>query len=260
MNTDTSQDLGSTPDIPNVTVYDVRGAYSGPPEISSSSGDTNSSTTDTEAIYPVIESAMQWRFNSAVDMCRAINNGRGYFHGRKSKVVLALDAANELYHAVKACPELAVHLRKLDLLQNRIRKLSESKTHLLCMYCAMQPNTEDDYKDCSDYTAYLIQAEYEEKSPDDFAEWAKGQTLKGCLRAVRARKRVARTADSAKDAKICAELRLSIRRGAKGVRGTLDGDKFELSEETLSAIIDLIEAERLASSLETGNSMEGVDA
>jgi len=260
MHTNTSQDLESIPDIPNGNVVQVRGAYFGLPEISFSSGDTSSSTTDTNATYPVIESGMQQQFNNAVDMCRAINDGQGYLFGRKSKLVLALDAANELYHTVKACPELAVHLRQLDLLKNRIRNLGESKTHLLCMYCAMQPNTVDDYKECSDYTAYLIQAEYEKKSPDEFKAWAKGQTLKDCLRAVRDRKRVGRTAEPAQDPKVCAELRLSIRRGAKGVRGSLNKDKFELSEKTLLAIIDLIEKERLASVLETGNSMEGGDA
>lgn len=139
-------------------------------------------------------------------------------------------------------PELEGQLRDLDILKERKRKLGKAKLHLLCVYCALQPKTEDDYKNCSDYTAFLLQAEHENKNASDFSDWIKGKTLKGCLQDVRHRKR-AEAFDRASHIAPSISRRLSIRHTSKGVHGSLDGRKFELPEEVLTAIVTLIETE-----------------
>ena len=160
-----------------------------------------------------------------------------------SELGKAIDAAYDLVCAIRGYPELEQQLRNLDLLKDRKRKLGKAKTHLLCMYCALQPGTEDDYKNCSDYTAFLLQAEYERKTADEFADWVKGKTLKSCLRDVRARKRAEAAGERSLHTTPSADRRLSIRQSANGVHGSLDGKKFELSGEALSTIVRLIESE-----------------
>jgi len=241
------------------TVVAVRGDYcSGPAGISAPPDRADGTSTDLGATLPYVDSEVQRRFNEAVDFCRKLNSGRGYFHRRKIGVVAALDPAYLLYRTVRACPELEAPLRQIDILKERKRRLGPDKTCLACMYVAMQPIADEDYKDCSAYAAYLVQAEFEDKHPDEFAEWAKSARLKECLGKVRARKRAARPKEPSVD--LASNLDLSIRRRATGVRGSLDGNKFELSANALAAILDLIQAERSGTALGVQNPAGGANA
>lgn len=231
--------------LPEATTVQVRGNPKiGAPEITHPTGYTGPSASYRDDASASIDSNAQERFNLAVDHCRGVNKGQGYFYKNKSQLGTAIDAAYDLVCAIRGYPELEQQLRNLDLLKDRKRKLGKAKTHLLCMYCALQPGTEDDYKNCSDYTAFLLQAEYERKTADEFADWVKGRTLKSCLRDVRARKRAEAAGERSLHTAPSADRRLSIRQSANGVHGSLDGKKFELSGEALSTIVQLIEAER----------------
>jgi hypothetical protein len=241
------------------TVVSVRGdSCSGPAGISALPDRPDETSTDPGAALPLVDHEMQRRFDQAVDSCCKINSGRGYFHRRKIGVVAALDPAYLLYRTVRACPDLEAPLRQLDILKERKRRLGPGKTCLACMYVAMQPIADEDYKDCSAYAAYLLQAEFEDKHPDEFEEWAKTARLKECLGKVRARKRAGRLEELSED--IASNLDLSIRRRKTGVRGSLDGDKFELSSSTLSGNLDLIRADRSGRGPETQNTAGGADA
>lgn len=229
---------------PGAITVQVRGDPKiGPPEITRPTDCADLSASYRDDASASVDSNAQERFDLAVDHCRGVNKGEGYFHKNKSELGKGIDAAYDLVCAIQGYPELEQQLRNLDLLKDRKRKLGKAKTHLLCMYCALQPGTEDDYKDCSDYTAFLLQAEHEGKTADEFADWVKGKTLKSCLRDVRARKRAEAAGERSLHTTPPAGCRLSIRQSAKGVHGSLDGKKFELSGEALSTIAQLIEAE-----------------
>jgi hypothetical protein len=230
--------------LPGATTVQVRGDNKiGAPEITRPTDYTDPSASYRDDASASVDSDAQARFNLAVDHCRGVNKGQGYFHQHKSRLGTAIDAAYNLVCAIRGYPGLEQQLRNLDLLQDRQRKLGKAKTHLLCMYCALQPKNEDDHKNCSDYTAFLLQAEYEQKTADEFADWVKGKTLKSCLRDVRARKRAEAAGERSLHTTPSTDRRLTIRQDAKGVHGSLDGKKFELPGEALSTIVQLIERE-----------------
>ena len=259
MDININHDSDLSADERNTTVVVVRGdSCFGPAGIGAPPDRASESSTDPGAALPYVDYEMQRRFDEAVGSCRKVNSGRGYFHRRKIGVVAALDPAYLLYRTVRACPELEAPLRQIDILKERKRRLGPDKTCLACMYVAMQPIADEDYKDCSAYAAYLLQAEFEDKHPDEFEDWAKTKRLKKCLSEVRARKRAARSEEPSKD--LAANLDLSIRRRTTGVRGSLDGEKFELSSSTLASILDLIRADRSGKASETQNTAGGTDA
>lgn len=256
---DINRNSDTGPEGRDATVVAVRGnAYSGRAGISAPPDRADETSTAPGAAPPLIDLEVQRRFDEAVASCRKINSGHGYFHRRKIGVVAALDPAYELYWTVRACPDLEEPLRQIDILKDRKWRLGPDKTCLACMYVAMQPIAEEDYKDCSAYAAYLLQAEFEDKHPDEFMEWAKRARLKKCQGDVRARKRAARLQEPSEG--LASNLDLSVRRRATGVRGSLDGDKFELSPSTLADILDLIRADRSGKASEVKNNAGGTNA
>lgn len=217
------------------------GRYLGPSETRQPvDAETTAAPDDTEASERLPPEQARKRLEALVKACDP-DEHRSSIRKHKEHLVADLSPPYALFRFVRSDPHLVSMLREHEALKERIRKIPKSKIALMCIYCKIKPDGDDEKKSCSEWTIWLEQADHENIAPDDFVAWAMSTNFKDCRKRVRERRRAGRKPGEHFHAAARRVRRLSLRETAEGADITLDGREFSISKSVLDEVIATIE-------------------
>lgn len=221
--------------------------------------ETTAAPDDTEASERLPPEQAQKRLDALVKACDP-DEHRSSIRKHKECLVGDLSPPYALFRFVQSDPQLVSMLREHEALKERIRKIPKSKIALMCIYCKIKPDGDDEKKLCSEWTIWLEQADHENVAPDDFVAWAMGINFKDCRKEVRERRRAGRKPGAYIPAAARRVRRLSLRETAEGADITLDGLEFSISKSVLDEVIATIEQAAPAGLLHSSDDNAGGDS
>ncbi|KAB7786371.1 hypothetical protein [Methylorubrum populi] len=236
------------------------GRYIGPSEIRPPvAAESTATPDDTEASERLPPEQARKRLDVLIKACDP-DEHHSSIRKHKEYLVADLSPPYTLFRFVQSDSHLVSMLREHEALKERIRKIPKSKIALMCIYCKIKPDGDDEKKSCSEWTIWLEQANHENIEPDDFVAWAMRTNFKDCREKVRERRRAGRKPGAYIPAAARRVPRLSLRETAEGADITLDGREFSISKSVLDEVIAKIEQAAPAGLLHSSDDDAGADS